>query len=666
MRRVWASLFLLVPAASGCGGDEPADDGTADPPPSAAACSDLEVRAADGKCARVGVPPEACADGFAPDEVGGCLAVLPAAPCAPGSMALPGESACRAVAPCADGRWGSIATDGSTQHVDAAYDGTDSDGSSDRPYKTIQQGIDAATSGGLVAVAAGSYQAVTIVSPVRVEGRCPELVEIAGAAAETPAVYVFGAPGTVVRGVAVTGTSYGVAVLDATEVTLDRLWIHDTGDRGLVMQDSYGAAAATLTDSLIEAATDLGILLAGSELTVERSVIRNMRPKTGAASFGYGVAALDNGATGGRSKLTMRASAVLEARSAGILVAGSDGEIEGTLVRDVLPGSGSAPAGFGIGVEINPISDAPASLVVRGSVVERALDAGLVAAGAPLTVEHVVVRAIGVGDVVGWRGGVVAQSVEGVRSMLDLSASTIEDVVANGIAVIGSDASVRGTLARRTVAVDDTARGVGVLVRDALDDAARATAIVQTSLLEDHPAAGVMVAGADATLEGVLVRASAAASAAAHGHGVVVHPSPESGARALATLAACAVERARGVGLLVIASDAEVADTTVADTAPRADDGLFGDGVAAVAAMQGAPALTLSRCRIERSARAGIASFGASVGLDGAELLCNATALVAAAGTGASFTGLGTSRCGCDAEVGACQPSEAALDAPVP
>jgi hypothetical protein len=298
-------------------------------------------------------------------------------------------------------------------------------------------------------------------------------------------------------------------------------------------------------------------------------------------------------------------------------------------------------------------------------VVERALDGGLLAAGASLTHEHVSVRSIGDGAVETWRGGVVAQDVGSTRASLDVSASTIADSAATGIAVIGSDAWIRNALVQRSVPSAAGAGGIGLLVRDARDDGARAVTTMQTSLVEDHAVAAAQVEGSDLVLEAVLARASESAAAGAHGAGVVVQPSPDSGARALAAVRASTIERARGVGLLVLASDAQVDDTEITDTGPRTSDGAMGDGVAAVSASAGAPTLAIARGRIEKSARAGISTFGAAVSLDEAQLVCNAIDLATAAGSGGSFMGVEGSSCGCEA-MATCAVTERALDPPGP
>src|SRR5262245_60901894 len=92
-------------AVAGCGGDEATP---AKPPADAGApkgCGDGEVPLEDG-CAPAGVPPEDCPSGFGPDDAGGCVAVLPPAPCEKGKMAVPGQDTCQPVAPCGAGTWG--------------------------------------------------------------------------------------------------------------------------------------------------------------------------------------------------------------------------------------------------------------------------------------------------------------------------------------------------------------------------------------------------------------------------------------------------------------------------------------------------------------------------------------------------------------------------------
>ena len=92
------------------------------------ACTDpLEIELADGSCARPGIAPDGCAEGFVHDGEYGCEPVLPAERCPPGLMAVPGDTACRPLQTCGTGTWGDIPVDAATQYVDASYSGN-SDG----------------------------------------------------------------------------------------------------------------------------------------------------------------------------------------------------------------------------------------------------------------------------------------------------------------------------------------------------------------------------------------------------------------------------------------------------------------------------------------------------------------------------------------------------------
>jgi hypothetical protein len=84
------------------------------------------------------------------------------------------------------------------------------------------------------------------------------------------------------------------------------------------------------------------------------------------------------------------------------------------------------------------------------------------------------------------------------------------------------------------------------------------------------------------------------------------------------------VEECHEFGLSVIGSDATLEASVVRATAARTADGLFGDGVAVFGPTAQAAAATLSGVRIEESARAGLASFGAFVSLASTSIRCAA------------------------------------------
>lgn len=83
------SVLVLI-ALVGCGG---ADEETQAPPaPSTEVCADGELTLPDGRCIRPGIPPDGCAAGFVHDGESGCEPILPEEPCAPGLIAVPGDT----------------------------------------------------------------------------------------------------------------------------------------------------------------------------------------------------------------------------------------------------------------------------------------------------------------------------------------------------------------------------------------------------------------------------------------------------------------------------------------------------------------------------------------------------------------------------------------------
>ncbi|HZO15966.1 MAG TPA: hypothetical protein VFB62_21985, partial [Polyangiaceae bacterium] len=117
-------------------------------------CAPAEAPNDSGVCIPAGVPSDGCGEGFVHDGDRGCEPILPPEPCEPGWLAVPGETRCREVTPCAQGTWGDIPVETDTEYVDASYAGMDSDGSALKPWTTIQAGIDAASPGAIVAIAA--------------------------------------------------------------------------------------------------------------------------------------------------------------------------------------------------------------------------------------------------------------------------------------------------------------------------------------------------------------------------------------------------------------------------------------------------------------------------------------------------------------------------------
>ena len=590
----------------------------------------------DGSCQPAGIPPELCGTGFEPDGNMGCEPILPPEPCPAGQMAVPGESVCHAVMECGAGRWGDIPVDATTVYVDASYPGLDSDGSSDRPFTTISDAVAAAASGTLIAVAAGSYVEGVVIQfkTLRLWGKCPGEVELLGTGDDFAALVVReGASGTEVHGLALGGASLGLAISAAKDVLIDRVWVHDALDIGVTVESALGPTSATLRGSLVE---------------------RN--------------------------------------QMVGVQVAGSDGTLEGVLVRDTLPwASGKV---LGRGINIQPLcpggvcnSAARSSALVRGSLVERNHESGVRVAGSDATFESLVVRGTLPTESDQRDGdGILIQLPctpagcdAAARAKVLLRGSLVEQNQSTGVVVMGSDATLEGVLVRGTLPQQsDQIDGHGVHIQlsctaTGCDPAARATVLVRGSLLEQNHAAGVFVSGSDATLEGVLVRGTLPQqSDQLLGRGIHIQPSCtvtacDPAARATAFVRGSLVEWSHDIGVMVGDSDATIEGVLIRNTLARLADGLFGDGFSIFSELTPTSA-TVTQSRIEASARAGLSNFGSTVALAASTLACNAFDLAGETHHEQPFRfeDRGDNACGCPAPALGCKVQSVGLEPPEP
>src|SRR5262249_45120252 len=148
----------------------------------------------------------------------------------------------------------------------------------------IQQGVNAAAPGATIAAAAGTYAEDVFIDnkPVKLWGRCPSLVSVVGDSAKKGAVTIYfpGANKSEVHHLAVTGQSGGILVLGANDVVVSGVWIHDTGEEGIRLDDSSGPASLSVTGSLVEGAHNYGMGFLGTDATIEESVVRDTKAGT--------------------------------------------------------------------------------------------------------------------------------------------------------------------------------------------------------------------------------------------------------------------------------------------------------------------------------------------------------------------------------------------------
>jgi hypothetical protein len=572
--------FVLLP---GCTVDE-----TALPPaPPVASCEALELTLPDGSCVRPGMRPDDCAEGFVHDGEYGCVPTLPSEACSAGMMAVPGESACRPVMPCAEGTWGDIPIEPSTEHVDRAYTGGSSDGSAMHPWTTISDAIEAAADGAIVAIARGRYTESPYVyqKRVRLWGVCPDEVSVSAprTQADLAGLIVDGGHGTEVHALALDGGAVGLGVASSENVLADRLWVHDQSGWGILVEDILDPTSLTLVDSLVERATEIGVGVTRADLNVEASVVRAVRPRPSDQSGGRGIHAQVRCSSTGcdasnRATLRVRRSLVQDNHEVGISVMSSDASIEGTVVMGTRP----RPSGLIMG---------------RGLVVQFACAA---------------------------EGNCDA----GARSIAHLAGSMIEGNHDSGVLVVASSIDIETTVVRGTQPrLADGAFGRGIGVQDCSADAeclsdVPAHATLKRSLVEKNHEFGLMFGGVEASLDGVVVRDTLPdASTATWGRGIHIQRHAATGTRSRLDLIGSLIERNHELGVYVFATDARIESTVVRATEPRELDGRFGDGLAAYGDAEQAT-VEVVRTQIKNSARAGLANFGTFVALSGVAIEC--------------------------------------------
>lgn len=601
-------------SATGCApGEVTLADGRCQPPglPLDMQCPPGEAPLADGSCLAAGVPPSQCGDGFAADGDGGCKAILPAEPCPFGMMAIPGESECREVAPCGSGTWGDIPIEPGTEFVDASYAGNDSNGTKEKPWKTIGTALKAAAQGDVIAIAAGTYKEdVTIEFGKKILwGRCPAMVTIEGVDPTDAPVKVY-STGAEIHNVALTGPFVGLYVDGPEDVLIDSVWVHDTGSFGVIVNTSSGAV---VKGSLIERTSPAGLQAQGGSLTIERSAVREIRPiESGAQAgrFGYGVSGKLNG--GLRSTVTVRSSVIERAADTGVSLVDSDATLESVAVRAMMPIEGTpSPTGIGIGTW-------RADVTLRRSTIEGAYVAGIHAIATEVKVEQATLsgtRLLPWDDKNGAAGIVVQQDLKsGAPSAATIVQSAFSGNDGGGVTIFHSPVLIESTLVR------DNTRRYDVHYEAALQLWSSPEATIRHSLIAENQFLGLVVDSSKALFEASVVRDMKADSSTG---GCVYLPPPEgpTGTNEL-TVRSSLFEHCTELGFFIAQSTLVIETSVVRDVLPSAE-GLFGDGISVWNDIRRTATATLTGVLVESAARVGVSAFGADVIIGFSSASCN-------------------------------------------
>jgi hypothetical protein len=140
-----------------------------------------------------------------------------------------------------------------------------------------------------------------------------------------------------------------------------------------------------------------------------------------------------------------------------------------------------------------------------------------------------------------------------------------------------------------------------------------------------------------------------------------------SGMRSVLTLKQSLLSDSREGGLIVYGADAIIEDVVVRRTEPQPSS-LYGDGFGVANFDDRPTTASMTRSRIESSARAGVSSFGSHVELSSTHVDCAAFSLDAEPvdGVNGVIVDGGYNQCGCAGGIVLCAVESAKLQPPTP
>lgn len=694
-------------------------------------CAAGELADDAGQCVPAGLAPEDCGEGFAHDGDVGCEPVLPDEACGPGTWAIPGDTACRDFSSaCGSAPYPDVPAGVTAIHVDATAT-EPPDGTASAPYPSLQAAVDAASDGSMIAIAEGSYATPVVVAgkSLTLRGRCAGLVTLV-AAGEPALTFGADASSSAAAGLAITGDGHGVVVEDAIGIELSDMWLHDLTGHGLHVERLTAPSEATLRNSLLDAVTGRGVYAIGAEVTVEETAIRDLQ--INALDFGRAVDTDLQPDTGEPNVVTMRRLHVERAVEVAVMIHASSATMTDTLIRDTRHRS-TGRLGRAVNLQTTQ-ADKPAEMTLSRSVIDGAYDSGVVVTAASLDMDRVVIRnvepnaddgirgyglaaqglAVGEGQVdatrslienvseagllaggatvvveslvvrdtelltgvdhpvlpesFGGRGVTIQREVgAGIPGSLTIRGSVVERVHDVAIASFGASLTVQGTRVAQVGPVGAN-YGRGVLFQNHLEDGTPSSGTIVDSLVSEATEAGVFVSGGSADIEGLRVEKTKPTSDDINGVGIWVNFDTSHGSPTTAEIRHSAIIESITAGLGVTGAQVGIFHSLIEGigSAP-AMGGIYGDGVVVIV-QQVVPSVALHDNRIVDAERVGIASFGGHVQLLGNEVACAAIDLTSSSHQLVEpiFDDLGGNRCGCGDEERICKALDVDLAVPEP
>jgi len=321
------------------------------------------------------------------------------------------------------------------------------------------------------------------------------------------------------------------------------------------------------------------------------------------------------------------------------------------------------------------------NLSLRDVAIERTVTNGVIASGVPATLEGVLVRDVALAADPRFARGIVVQASPYASQPVTSSirGASVQATAEIGIAVLGAAVDIDGV----AVIGDPQAEpdnppqlSAGILAQLEQSTGSPAAIAVTDSLVDGAPSFGVVVLGAEGTIENTHVRATRPSQHVDWwGYGMLVQAALPTQTPAAATIERCLVEQSPSIGIAVVGATAQVAHTMVRE-APGVD-GMWGDGivVSTVGTYQsGGVVVThpgvadIRSTLVEDVARAGLFTSAATVQLGDSMMHCSAIPLNGEPLIDLDFDLVdeGGNHCGCNALFPPCKVLSEGLTAPEP